>query len=118
MLITMPDGRRFRLEYGPGRTCRLWEVSGSGPTMLEPDPAVVGPDARGWWPIPEAIDFLCMTCGEWAILDDRCAGASACAACGESRLDALVWCETTAMVICQTCGCLYDPVANARAATA
>lgn len=115
MLMSMPDGRRFRLEYGPKRTCRIWEVSASGPKMIAPDPAIAGPDADGWWPIPEAIDYLCLTCHEWAISDDRCGGLLTCTACGESRIDVLIWDDDADKCTCHTCGNVYVPGFTAHA---
>ncbi len=113
MLISMPDGRKFRLEYGPQRTCRLWQASPTGPTMVPPPPAVASDDAAGWWPIPEAIDYLCLMCGEWELADASCDPALACSACGEPRMDALLLDELTERCTCTTCGHVYTPgVAN------
>lgn len=33
----------------------------------------------------------------------------ACPRCGEQRMDYLVWIEDSDMVVCQTCGFVYEP---------
>lgn len=117
MLIAMPDRRRFRLEYGPQRTCRLWQVGAGGPTMVVPPPAIASDAAAGWWPIPDAIDYLCLMCGEWGLADERCDQLLACTACGEARMDALLLDDMTERCTCTTCGHRYVPGVTAPART-